>query len=159
MYLACHCLALTQMGSLTSKRCSVLTFYTLDFHPIFSPRFSKNFTDFGLMYKFKVGHRFMDLLERRNFLCIELPALLWYIACPYAVHTFWWKFGCIPSGHGQIWQIPHGPLWPDWGLYKSCGSQNFRQFVHRVAVFTANSDRQWWSWSPWEQNGIFAVIS
>ena len=30
-------------------------------------------------------------------------------------------------------------------LYGSCGSRNFRQFKHRVAVFTADSDRECWS--------------
>ena len=30
-------------------------------------------------------------------------------------------------------------------LYGVCGSQNFRQFTHRVTVFTANSELKCWS--------------
>ena len=34
---------------------------------------------------------------------------------------------------------------PAYSVYGVCGSRNFRQFVHRVAVFTADSDPQCWS--------------
>ena len=28
-----------------------------------------------------------------------------------------WKMAVFPGGYGRIGEIPHGRIWPDWGLY------------------------------------------
>ena len=56
-----------------------------------------------------------------------LWALIGYTGTLLAVNTFWgvlfWKnvekYGktaVFPGGYGQIGEILHGRLWPDWGL-------------------------------------------
>ena len=71
----------------------------------------------------------------------ETPSLPWtsmHFVLPTSGHD-------LPCAVLKFTGIPAVTCQPAYPVYGSCGSRNFRQFTHRVTVFTADSEQQCWS--------------
>ena len=47
---------------------------------------------------------------------------------------FFWKTAFFPDGYGQIGEILHGRIWPDWGLY------GYRLIFEKGMTYPYNSE-------------------